>query len=990
MLSACALALVSAPAHAFAQSAQPVASQAETGAITGVVTDASGSSFLVGAEVRIESVGLVAVTNSEGRFELRRVPAGNQTISVSYIGELTERTGVRVGAGDVAEVSIALGAGGGATLDDVIVTGSRPIAESEAAALQIQRSSTSLVSVVAADAIGRFPDQNVAAAISRLPGIAVQRDQGQERFVNLRGSPSRWTTIAFDGVNVISPAGRTARFDTIPAAIASQIQARKAVTPDMPGETVAGNINIITRGAFDYPGFKAAGDIAIGYNALGGGEQYNVGGYIADRFLDDRLGVLVSASHYSRNMVTDNFETDWEVASEDREAGREERVWADATQNKLYRLTRTNSSLTGRLDFRPSDDHQFFFSSIFTEFTDDELRNANEFDFDTNAIRTDDTRSQMVAPRSGYADLRTGNTPTRGVVFAAELDNTQNINASTENIFTNTLGGDHRAGDWGLEWRLNYTKTNDRSEPPFLSTWRSRTDLGGTIANQLGRPTVEYDFTNPEDHVVRLFDTIRLADGSFARGERKLSLDPQDYEFVRIRRREGNDETDAYSARFDASRSVEAFGMPVDFQMGAQFDQRTKEGQDRAIDVTPASLTAAGFARPTHDDIAINRPFLGQIPLGYNFRYFSESRAIALMDGYLAGGAGVAPAGFSEQAYYRVTEEVLAAYAMATTYFDWGNIVAGARVEQVTNTGEAFAEDEDAGTFTLVETESDNLQVFPSAHINWDLNDEMKLRLSFNTGAARPDYDELAPNFSINDEDSEISGGNPDAGPEKAIGVDAYFEWYMQPNGYFAIGAYYKDLKDVLFDVEQPRFGRDLLNTPAFNRSDYTFFTIDNGGSGYIRGIEVAFSQQLGDRAMEMGLPDWVGGFGIQTNLTLNDSKATTPDGREVDLPGASDTIFNASLYYEKYGFSSRISWQARSEWLDSIGDGDAVGDQYWSQVERLDFSARYELNPNLEWYFDANNLLDEPGVRWTGNADRTVEYERFGARYQTGFRFNF
>ncbi|MNH98828.1 vitamin B12/cobalamin outer membrane transporter [compost metagenome] len=967
------LGAVAAPTASWADDSASVVVAADVGQVSGVVTDGDGRSYLVGAEVRIDGHGQVAVTDREGRFTIQRAPVGRHTLTIAYVGRVSHRMDVNIVAGAVTPVTAALLIDtGAATVADVVVTASRPMAESEAAALQIQRSSTSLVNVVAADAIGRFPDQNIAAALSRLPGIAVERDQGQERYVNLRGAPSRWTTIAFDGVNVISPSGRTARLDTIPAAIASSVQARKAVTAAMPGETLAGNINIITRGAFDYPGLMAAADLGLGYNDLGGGAQYNAGGFISNTFADGRFGVLLSASRYERDMVTDNFETDWEVASEDREPGAETRTWADAHQNKLYRLTRSNTAYSGRLDYRPSDDHRFFLSSIYTEFTDDEMRNAHEFDFDDGAVRTD-----RAAVTRGYADVRTGNTATQGTIYNVDLDSTLNIGHTTQSIFTTTLGGDQRFGGWNASWRLNYTDAKSEGGPSFNSAWKSPSDR---------RPTVVYDFTDRENHGVRLYDTIVNPDGSFSQGQIKRSLDPQDYNFVNLRSNTSLAQTEAYTARLDLTRDMDLFGLPTELAFGVQYDNRTKENNAKRLEILPAMLTAAGVALPTTDDFALNTPYKGKLPLGYAFRYHSKQGAWDLWNRLKPHAVDVPSV--AQDGYYKVTEAVTAGYAMATTYFDWGNLVAGVRVEHTENTGEALV---DQGTgYQPLEVSDDNLQAFPSLHLNWDINDEMKLRLSANTGAARPDYTDLRPNFSINDDDFEISGGNPSAGPEKAIGFDAYFEWYRPGGAFLSVGAYYKDLRDVLFDVEQARFGSNVLNQPGLDRSDYAFFTIDNGGDGFIRGLEFSYSQTMEPFAERLGLPDWTSGFGLRANLTLNESEATTPDGRTVGLPGASDLIYNAALSYERYGFSSRISWQYRTEWLDGLGDGDILGDSYWDEVGRLDFKASYAFNDNAEVYFDANNLLNEPGVRYHGETWRVSEFERFGARYMIGLRLNF
>ena len=949
----------------------------DIGTIHGVVTDAGRGGYLAGAEVRISGQNVVAVTGSDGGFTLHRVHAGRHELTVSYVGRSDFRQGVDITAGQATHVTLDVGSNGDATdLDGIVVTAARPIAESEYAALQAQRASTSLVNVVAADSIGRFPDQNVAAALSRLPGIAVERDQGQERYVNLRGAPSRWTTIAFDGVNVISPAGRVARLDTIPSAIGSQVIARKAVTAAMPSETLAGNIDIITRSPFDYEGLKIGGDVGIGYNDLGGGKQYNWGGFISNKFADDRWGVLLSASKYSRDMVTDNFESDPELADEDQEPGNDQRVWFDAHQNKLYRLTRENESVSGRLEFRPDSNHHFFLSSIYSQFSDHEMRNAWEFDFDADATDTSAGRGD------GYADIRTGNTPYLGTVHGVEMDATQNISNSEQSIFTTTLGGDQSFETWRTSWRVNYTRAEDAGGPGFGSTWVSPEDRSL-------RPTVDYDFTNRGLHRVTLWDTIVNPDGSFSKGNLKRSLDSHDYDFVRLTTGTSEAVTDSYSTRLDLFRDIDLFGRPTELQFGFQYDDRTKDMHESEFLIDADHLAAAGIAMPTMADIASDKPYQGNLPLGYDFRYHDGAKSWALLESLRSQGVGEFDDAVAFEEWYEVTEQIAAVYGMATTHFDWGNVVAGVRGEYTRNESTANTEDDD-GNFAPVTITESGVEFFPSVHVNWDLNDEMKLRFSANTGAARPDYTDLRPNFAISDENQEIDGGNPYAETEKAIGLDAYFEWYMRPQGFFSAGVYYKDLRDVLFDVSMPQFGSDDLNTPDIDRSEYTYYTLANGGDGYLQGVELAYSQKFGALAERFNLPLWVGDFGITANVNFNDSEATTPDGRKVSLPGTSDTIYNASVYYEAHGLSARLSWQHRTEWIDGIGEGGIMGDEYWDDVGRLDFSLRYAFNDNVEMYFDANNLLNEPGIRYQGDRRRVSEFEQFGQRYMVGLRMNF
>jgi TonB-dependent receptor len=950
-----------------------------TGEIRGVASDLSGV-YLVAAEVRISGLDVVAVTDSEGSYTLRRVPVGEHILEARYLGLPGQQQKVTVTANTVSFVNIVLGV----IVEGVVVSGERPQAESEAAALQIQRSSPAIINVVAADAVGHFPDQNIAAALSRLPGIAVERDQGQERSVSLRGAPSRWSTISFDGVNVIAPSGRSARTDTIPAAIGSAVAVRKAVTPGMPGESLAGNIDIITRGAFDYPGFKAALNLAPGYNELGGTRQYDIGGFVSNTFADRRIGVLLSASRYERDMVTDNFETDWETGedSEDREPGFEARSWADAHQNKLYRLTRSNTAYSGRFDFRPSDAHRFFLSSIYTEFTDDELRNAMEFDLDDGAVRTNAARVTR-----GYADPRTGNTPIQGTIYGVELDSTLNTTKTLESIFTNTLGGEQRfgrSGEWDASWRFNYSNSRAEAGPTVQSAWRSPRG-----ANALSRrPTVLYDFTDRRNHRVELYQTIVNPDGSLSQGARKPSLDPEDYEFVYLRNLERLQDSRSYSGRLDLKRGLMLSGRYTTVQFGVQYDDRSKKDTRQTLEIIPAALAAAGVPFPSTGDFAISDPYKGGMPLGYAFRYFSDSGLRDLWSSLAAQGLSRVQANTSETNNYEVSESILAGHAMATTYFTWGNILAGARVERIENTGNALVRV--GNVFQPATVGGDNVQVFPSVHLNWDINDQVKLRLSANSGSARPDFTILRPNFNVSDENQTISGGNPFAGPEKAIGGDAYLEWYSPSGAFLSVGAYYKALDDVLFTVRSPRFGSDVLNQAGIDRSGYVYTTTANGGSGYLAGFEVAFVQTLEPFAERLNLPGWARGFGVTGNVTLNDSETETPDGRTVQLPGSSDLIYNVALSYERYALSTRLSWQYRTKWIDSIGSGDVLGDGYWDEVGRLDFKAAYTFTDNVQAYFEANNLLNEPGIRYEGERYRVSEYEMFGARFLAGLRLNF
>lgn len=882
---------------------------------------------------------------------------------------------------------------------EIVVQGSRPIAESEAAALEIQRNSPALVSVIASDAVGRLPDQNIAQAISRLPGVGVERDQGQARYVNLRGAPKRWTTLSFDGVNVVSPEGRAARFDSIPSAIAKQIIVRKAVTPDMVGETISGNVDIITRSGFDQNGFHVAGKAGYGLVELGDRREFEGSLVVSDRF-DTGIGefaVSSSASLYRRGMVTDNFETDWESVDQDRRPGFADRIWARETENKLYRLVRKNYALSTRLDWKPAPSHRVFAETIYSAFQDDEQRNNYIVDLDDQQSRTPTgtaactVNATPAAGTTGYADICTGNTPFKGTVYGIDLNSNFTVRAYKQSVFTNTLGGDHDLDTWRVSWRANYTRSiDDRTQPAQLNY--DSPSFGTNGANAANRLTVAYDLTDPQLAKIELYRTIRNANGTFSRGDRVTAIEDFPRSLARLRSLIAADTTDAYTARIDLQHDVDGlFGEKTTFAAGLRFDDRTKSVDERLLELnTAAQFSAAGI--PTgYSQIAIPGGFQGAIPLGYTFQYFGRDKILDLVDRAKTVGRYV-----SQTAnLYDVNERIYSAYGMATVTTGWGNIIGGARIEHIRNRSSAFVNGNPALPLTV---KRDMTLLYPSLHINYDVTPQMKARLSFNTGAARPDYDQLRPNLTFNDANLSISGGNPDAKPEKAMGVDAYVEYYVAPAGFLSFGAYYKRLRDVLFDTSRT-FGSDVLNIGGVDRSQYDFSTIDNGGNGSILGIEGAIQQQLDPFVGDLGLPDWMGGFGVQLNATLNRSRAETPDGRRVPLPGASDAVYNLGVYYEKYGFSARVQYQNRSRWLDELGDFQVIngvnrgvdgGDFYWAKDDELDASVRYAINRNVELFGNFSNLLGGPGRRYVRDTRYTIERETFGRRYQAGVRVNF
>lgn len=887
----------------------------------------------------------------------------------------------------------------------IVVTGKRPIAESEAAAAAAQKKSDSLVAIAASDSVGRLPDQNVAQAASRLPGLAVERDQGQARYISLRGAPNYWTTLSFDGINVVSPEGRDARFDSVPSAIASMIVVSKAVTPDMPGETVSGNVNIVTRSAFDYKGLHAAAKLGYGIADLGDRPQYEGSLVLSDRYElgGGELGWLVSGSYFERQMVTDNFETDYERVAQDQRPGWETRFWAQEAENKLYRLTRKNWSLSGRLDWRQGDT-KLSLRSIYTIFTDDEARDNYRFDLDDRqADLVANTAACTIAVNptpttTGYADVCIGNTPLAGTIYGIDIRQRSTLRAFRQSIFTNTAEADFSLGEgWSVNLLGNLTESKDDRSVVGEASWDSP-------STRTLRPTVQYDFSDPNRSRLMLFTTLQLSSPTrYQAGTPVTAIDTFTKPLSQLTSLDAVDTTRAYTGRIVLTRETTLFGGDATFKAGFQFDQRTKVVDEKNRVLNNAAQFAAINASTDYNVFSLSDPFLGRIPMDYTFRYFSPE----MMRSWVAQAD--ARFGFNPVTgnIYDVREQVYAGYLMGTIRWDWGSLLGGVRVEHVKNRGIAVATV--GATTGTITAQSESTLAFPSLHFNYNVDSSKKLRLSFNTGAARADYDQLRPNVVVNDSNQTISGGNPAIRPERAWGLDGYFEWYVRPQGYLMAGLFYKHVDDVLYRQSRT-FGSDALNSGGIDRSSYIFSGITNGGSGRIYGFELAAQLQLEPWTQRLGLPEWMGGFGVSANFTYNNSAVTKPaigaiPARTLRLPGTSDRIYNVTGYYEKYGLTLSVSYQKRTNWLDSVADDlTDAGDTYWATDDEMDVSVRYAVNKNVEVFFDATNLLNKPGRRFAepGNLLTatgiptpftdiyTIEWEQFGSRYAGGVRINF
>ncbi|MEC7534352.1 MAG: DUF2012 domain-containing protein, partial [Pseudomonadota bacterium] len=288
---------------ALAALALPAAAQA--GAVEGTVSDASDTIALRSAQVRIVELDRVVATERDGSFLLADVPAGEYTLEISYVGAETVTRTVSVPATGTVRADIAMSGFGD---NEILVIGQ---AANLSSALSRKKEADGVSDVLTRDAIGQFPDQNVAESLRRLPGINVLNDQGEGRFVSVRGLAPDLVSSSLNGVRLPSPESdvRSVALDVISSDIIESIEVKKTLTPDMDADTIGASVEIETTSAFDRKTRLLTVKLEGSYNDYAD-EVSPKGSFDFSTRLGDNVGVSGGLSYYKRTFETDNIEAD--------------------------------------------------------------------------------------------------------------------------------------------------------------------------------------------------------------------------------------------------------------------------------------------------------------------------------------------------------------------------------------------------------------------------------------------------------------------------------------------------------------------------------------------------------------------------------------------------------------------------------------------------------------------------------------------------------
>jgi len=932
------LAPLAMPAHADVDAVASASAAVAGDVIYGRVTNAAGAP-LPGAEVLVRGTSQRAVTNTQGEFTLPTA-SGAMVLEVNYLGLPSTSQTVVTTPGEDANVAIVLGVQSATDVADVIVTG--VITDGVARSLNQQKNADGTVNVLSADAIGRYPDPNVAESLQRVQGIAIQRDQGEGRYINVRGAPAAFTAVSVDGVAIpaVSPTTRAVDLDTLPSDIVSSVEVSKTLTPAQDADSIAGAVDIKTRSPFDKRRLAVSGYAGGSYNDYGG-QDYRAGANVSNVFGPDQtFGALVSVSFSETNRRPDNVENGWVLINRNAAQGGGQ-VWGlENTLFKDYETERTRKAVNGALEWRPSDAIRLWVKGSYAQFRDDEFRNTLNFTY------SDGT-------------LQPGSTDTSATFTNARIYKQLRHRTQENDISTLVLGGEQTFGN-GAVWDGALSFANSKQTYPHRDE----------LVYRSSATALSY---NTADHYHPTYSAFSEPTGFY--------LNANNYSFRENTFRSNTTEQDDVAFKTNLSLPTVIGGREVELKFGAKYSTRDVTADEERFRDRSAAASSGALAPLLSDRPSQNYDYnLGlKFDAGLVTDYFDRVRAGSTNPDPAAGVRRIPQ---SITADYTAQEDILAGYGQAR--FDIGatNVLVGLRVEKTDFEGAAISVAL-SGAQSPVRVERDQTDFFPNLTLRHSFSDQLVGRVALTRAISRPDYTDIVPRVleTTDSGRTTVTRGNPDLKPTLSNNVDAGLEYYLRPLGVISANAFYKDLSNYRFTLVTD--GVPYV-TPTTTVAQVT--EARNARDGHIAGIEFNWQQTFDF------LPGWASGFGVLANYTLTDAEIKTSRafaGRDAFvLPGQSDETYNAALFYERYGFSARVSYTHRSDFLEAIDATNPGKDLYVEGRGQLDFTASYDFGNGVEVFGEAKNLTDSAGVRYYGVKERTYEYEKFGYNVFVGVRF--
>ncbi|HWW87341.1 MAG TPA: TonB-dependent receptor, partial [Vicinamibacterales bacterium] len=874
--------------------------------------------------------GQIVVSDQQGQFTIAGVTPGQYTISISYVGLLPFTETLTVSAGEVARVDAVLQVAG--VKEEVTVSAARP--RGEAQALNRTRTADNIVQVLPAEVITSLPNTNIADAVGRLPSVSLERDEGEGKYVQIRGTDPHLSNVTINGINVPSPEGgvRNVKLDVIPSDLVASIEVNKTLSANQDGDAIGGSVNLVT---------KTAGDETYVTASALGGYTNIVGGRGLDQFTSTvgtrfgegkRGGVLVGGSYDWNGRGINDVEPS--QGTNDFGSGPVPVVTSADIREYVYR--RARYGFAGGLDYRLGAGSAAYVKGLFSQFND----------YGTTWLYTPNVGNFITPSLSDNSGNMTSRTYDR---------------QTNQQIWSMTGGAKHNLGTSLLEYDLAVSRSGENGNFPTASF------------NGPGGVAFGIDTSDPLVPRFPVLNGVNI-------------YVPSTYTLTSWQA-PANDPT--------AQRNIEgALSLIRPYTTGSHvgsFDagvkirdaDKTRTVNDQYYDPTgsPVLSLSAVPGGPTDPNYYFGYYTMGPLP-DYN-----------KIAGFLSANPSAIALNVDtthqrdDSNNYHTRERVYAFYAMNTIDFSSSHLQAGVRVEATQSSYTGYHVSLDANGHYLstspIGADHNYTNVLPSVQYRFAIDANTNIRAVYGMGIARPNFGDIPPYILQQDRRKTISVGNPTLQPTKANDFDLLFERFLEPLGVIQAGVFYKALTDPIYPSVQ-------TTVTSGTYAGYTQQQATNGPSAHVAGVEMTWQQHLSF------LPAPANGLGFLANYSYTSSKASVP-GRTDDpaLLRQAPNNWNLSVTYDKRAFSGRLGVTHNDANIFAYNyqqgaDGGITGpngDVYLYAHTQLDAQASYSLARSVQVVVSLLNLNNEVFGFYQGSPQYPIQREFYNRTYSFGVR---
>ncbi len=894
--------------------------------------------------------------------------------------------------------------------EDIVVTGIRRSIETSAAQ---KRDASGILDAISSEDLGKFPDANVAESLQRIPGVAIDRSNGEGQSVTVRGLGPAFNTVLFNGRSFASDNyNRAFSFDLIPAELISGAQVYKSSQAPLQGGGIGATINVQTPRPLALKEFKGVFTAKALYEGNSEKVTPQLFGLLSDTFADGKLGLLASLSYQKRiasvrSISTDGYLTRQSVGPTARPLFTN--VYAPRNQDvNETRDERTRLGATVVAQYAPTDELTFTVDGLYNRFKSDSSTRGLGSWFEPSsytAATIDSNRTVTSLTTSGNADFISSGSVRETTTYEAGFN---------------------------AEWR-----PTDAVRMVFDATWsRAKNDGGGrTFFTVIGTPST-YSFAAAEGGGIPStsgYGTGVLSNPALGR--------------THIAGINGNDVTERVQEYRWNTEWKPGWNVVSALRFGLTGTSRDKSNVPVTSDpnvgclycgystlADPSLLTPYTLGSLGQKSGTVPTSFLTFDPRAY-FNFLTSTPATTALDRARGQPVGTTAAIFARTNGYAVTpqpsarvkERVYASYADVDLEGEVASlpwfINLGARYEytELVSSGQSLQLTDvtpvrgDPTTYTGVfannrqiialDRRSSYSNFLPNLNARLSLTPKLQARFAAYRTLTRPAIGDLAPTLDIGTlrpATLTATGGNPALKPYRADNLDLSVEWYPTRTTTLSAAIFQKTIDDFVVQT----FETELF--PILNAGNSQGDRLSAGG--LIRLIDGQYfgefavrrprnAQSLRVRGLELNLVhtlDWLpgvlSGFGIQANATFVKTNREF-DVNQVGQSFAAEGIGNSqngTIFYEKYGISARIAYNRRERFLQTLAGGPGNEPVFVRDYGQFDGSVAVNVTPFAQVFVEGTNLFNAKYFS-TGRFDnQLLRYQNFGPRYDAGVRFSF